>query len=80
MEPKPTAQTAAAATKTKSTAARWWTAQMTPTSSTPMVLSPRYCWKNADYWVESVEIYLFVKVCIKLPLGFRRERIHPRPG
>lgn len=42
MEPRPTAQTAAAATKTKNTAVRWWTAQMTPTSSTPMGLSPRY--------------------------------------
>ncbi|XP_034411180.1 5'-AMP-activated protein kinase subunit beta-2-like isoform X6 [Cyclopterus lumpus] len=37
MEPRPTAQTAAAAaTKTKNPAARWLTAQTTPTSSTPM--------------------------------------------
>lgn len=41
MVPRHIARTAAGVRKTRSQAVRWWTAQMTPTSSTPMDLSPR---------------------------------------
>lgn len=42
MERRANAPTAAGVTKTQNPAARWWTAQMTPTSSIPMDPSPRY--------------------------------------
>lgn len=92
MEPRPIAQTAVEVTKTKNPAARWWTAQMIPTYSTPMGLSLRYCWNNTDtetlsmktFWI-SVPYIRFdflkkVKVLIYRFSGIRRKRIHPRSG
>lgn len=49
MVPRPIAQTVAAVPKTKNPAARWWTAQMTPTPSTHMDPNRRY----ADYNIET---------------------------
>lgn len=45
MEPRPTALTAAG-TRTTNPAVRWWTALMTPTSSTPTGQRPRCCCKT----------------------------------